>query len=307
MSISVIIPFLNEGDNVKKTLESIKATITNDIEIILINDASDDGYDYEKHAKTFEAEYIRNSFRIGVAACRELGIKIASYDSIVLLDAHMQFYDLGWDRQVAQLIQSEPRTIFCSKSLHLNTDWEKVEATPLGCGVYIPVKEPKDFQHINWLLEPTSDLTIPCIYGAFYCFCRTFYEEIGGLVGLLEWGGDEQFLSAKAFMAGGRCALIPDLAVGHVYRESCPYEFTPALNLYNQLYIAAVLQPKAQAQQHIDAILAGSVLEAGTDCVMQMLSQSASEIAQHRAYYLKHLSTRSFADFLAFNREFVDL
>ncbi|WP_138553593.1 glycosyltransferase [Pseudoalteromonas rubra] len=299
-------PFLNEGDNVRKTLESIKATITSDIEIILINDASDDGYDYEKYAKIFEAEYIRNSFRIGVAACRELGIKIASYDNIVLLDAHMQFYDSGWDTHVAHLIQSDPRTIFCSKSVHLNTDWEKVEAAPLGCGVYIPVKEPKDFQHINWLLEPTQDLTIPCIYGAFYCFRKAFYEEIGGLVGLLEWGGDEQFLSAKAFMAGGRCALIPELAVGHVYRESCPYAFTPALNLYNQLYIASVLQPEDQAQQYVAAILAGSVLEAGNEGVMQMLSQSAPEIAQHRAYYLEHLSTRSFSDFLAFNREFVD-
>lgn len=33
-------------------------------------------------------------------------------------------------------------------------------------------------------------------------------------------------MNRKAFMAGGRCAVIPELAVSHVYRESCPYNAT---------------------------------------------------------------------------------
>ncbi|WP_419149184.1 hypothetical protein [Pseudoalteromonas 'SMAR'] len=43
----------------------------------------------------------------------------------------------------------------------------------------------------------------------------------------MQWGGDEQFLSAKAFMAGGRRAVIPELTVVDVSRESCPYNATP--------------------------------------------------------------------------------
>lgn len=306
MSISLIVPFLNEGGNVWKTLESISKTVDSEIEVIIINDASEDGYDYEQCAKYFEVEYIRNSFRLGVAGCRELGIKMASYDTIVLLDAHMQFYDQGWEKLVLELVEREPQTIFCSKSIHLNTDWEREEGAPLGCGAFIPLKKIQDFQSLSWLLHPTNDNSIPCIFGACYCFSKRFYEKIGGLVGLLQWGGDEQFLSAKAFMAGGRCALIPELAVGHVYRESCPYEFIPALNLYNQLYILSVLQSQNQAKKHVEAILNSLENKVAAEGVRQMLVQSEQEITQYRDYYLEHLDTRSFEDFLEYNARFVE-
>ncbi len=44
--LTVIIPFLNEKYEVENTVQSIKAHSSDRVEIMLINDASDDGFDY---------------------------------------------------------------------------------------------------------------------------------------------------------------------------------------------------------------------------------------------------------------------
>ena len=44
--MTVIIPFLNEGIEVGETIKSIKSHTTIPFDIILINDASTDGYNY---------------------------------------------------------------------------------------------------------------------------------------------------------------------------------------------------------------------------------------------------------------------
>ena len=49
MNISIIIPFVNEREEVLSTIESIaqySSKVT--YEIIIINDASDDGYNYKE-------------------------------------------------------------------------------------------------------------------------------------------------------------------------------------------------------------------------------------------------------------------
>ncbi|MDR3340889.1 MAG: glycosyltransferase, partial [Candidatus Symbiothrix sp.] len=44
--LTIIIPFLNEQYEVENTLQSIREHSSDTITIILINDASDDGFDY---------------------------------------------------------------------------------------------------------------------------------------------------------------------------------------------------------------------------------------------------------------------
>ncbi|MBQ4837046.1 glycosyltransferase [Pseudoalteromonas luteoviolacea] len=301
MSLSIIIPFLNEGINVEKTLTSIFSTVKGDVEVVLINDASDDDFAYESVAKQYHCEYVRNSFRVGVAACRDLGVKLASNEAVMFLDAHMQFFQTGWDKLVLERVLHEPNTIFCARSVYMNLNWEVVSNAPQGCGAFIPFENVQDFLATKWLINPTDDHSIPCIFGAAYCFNKSFYEQLGGLSGLLQWGGDEQFLSAKAFMFGGRCALLPELSVGHVYREIYPYECSQTLNVYNQLYIASVLQPKASADRMVNRFLNSvSQVEGARD----LLDDMREEVQAHREYYLSFLNKRSFAEFLAYNEAF---
>lgn len=89
MNISIIIPFVNEKDEVFSTIESIeknKGCIN--CEIIVINDASDDGFDYRHHLCGIkDIRYYENTNRIGVAACRDMGVALSTHDKFLLLDA----------------------------------------------------------------------------------------------------------------------------------------------------------------------------------------------------------------------------
>lgn len=50
-NLTVIIPFLNEGAEICETVKSIRETARDNVDILLINDASTDSFDYEEIRK----------------------------------------------------------------------------------------------------------------------------------------------------------------------------------------------------------------------------------------------------------------
>lgn len=94
--LSIVIPFMNEGENLKRTLISIIETATCPIYIIVINDNSTDGYPYMELEKSFDIKMIENDKRMGPAVCREMGISAIETPYFLTVDAHMQFYQNDW-------------------------------------------------------------------------------------------------------------------------------------------------------------------------------------------------------------------
>lgn len=47
--------------------------------------------------------------------------------------------------------------------------------------------------------------------------------RLRGLEGLRNYGADEQFISLKVWCEGGRCTLLKDVVIGHIYRKRAPY------------------------------------------------------------------------------------
>ena len=75
--ITVIIVFLNEQEEVKYTLDSLYSHIEHEIDVILINDCSDDAYDYLSDIKKYSVRYVENKERLGVAKSRDLGVSLS--------------------------------------------------------------------------------------------------------------------------------------------------------------------------------------------------------------------------------------
>lgn len=79
-ALTIIITFSNEADLLRMTVENIFSTMDSHLtEILLIDDASTDHYDYQSLAVEFDTRYYRNSTKKGIARSREIGI--ALYDS----------------------------------------------------------------------------------------------------------------------------------------------------------------------------------------------------------------------------------
>jgi len=117
--LTVIIPFLNEGCEVENTLMSILENSKDDIEIIVINDGSDDEFDYQAIAGQYGARYVLNKTRLGVAASRDLGVELCETPYFLILDAHMRFYDDRWAGRIVEELKKSERVFLCCRSIVL--------------------------------------------------------------------------------------------------------------------------------------------------------------------------------------------
>jgi hypothetical protein len=82
---------------------------------------------------------------------------------------------------------------------------------------------------------------IPCILGAAYACSCEYWKYLKGLSGLMYFGSDEAYISIKVWLDGGKCKLLKDIIVGHIYRNVFPYKVESVHTLYNSLLIAELL------------------------------------------------------------------
>jgi len=246
--LTIIITFLNEGDEVGNTLDSIISTAVTNPNIILINDASDDEYPYSNILLKYNnVTYIKNETRLGVASCRNMGVNLCTSPYFLLLDAHMRFYDQGWDNKLIKVLNENHNSLICSqtKVLRKNNEGNVYADVPSKqhFGAYI---DPKDLS-ARWnkydICEQDDIIEIPCVLGAAYAMNKKYWEYLRGLDGLLSYGMDEQLLSIKVWLEGGRCLLIKKFIVGHVYRDVFPYHISNKELIYNRLLIAELFFP----------------------------------------------------------------
>lgn len=126
--LTVIITFLNENVEVERTLASLKKHTNSDIDIILVNDHSDDYYDYKGVAQNYNALYVENRIRMGVAASRDKGVSMVKTPFALLLDAHMRFYSDNWYDILMRNLHANSNILFCCQSKVLYKVCEEIKS-----------------------------------------------------------------------------------------------------------------------------------------------------------------------------------
>lgn len=253
--LTVVMPFLNEGEEVGRTVRSIRETAGDSVDILVLNDDSDDGYDYEADLAGLGVTYLRNRHRLGAALAKERGARLARTPYFMLLDAHMRFYEPGWADYVADELDRDSQRLLCSKSISLQKD-EQGHVAPSSdtCspqGAYLMFLSQKNVPAIDWnnyeeRLPTCAENQIPCVLGAGYATSKSYWQKIRGLEGLVHYGCEEAYISIKAWKEGGGCYLLPRLAIGHIYRKAFPYKVHSFLYLYNYLAISELLFPTSE-------------------------------------------------------------
>lgn len=241
---------MNEGQEVENTVVSINDTVGTQCKIMLINDASTDSFDYKAVADKYGCIYIEHSQRVGVACSRQQGVELCDTPFFLLLDAHMRFYEKGWDVRLISYLTKYPRAVLCSQTRFLsklkNGKIEDRTGDSVSCAGYIDF-ECRELFRVAWNkvdTEPLSNVVeIPCIIGAAYACNKDYWQRIDGLNGLITYGTDEELISIKVWTEGGRCLLVKDWVVGHIYRKSFPYPVPHIDTIYNRLFTAELLLP----------------------------------------------------------------
>lgn len=260
--LTAVISFLNEGEEVCRTVESVLEFADGKIEIIVINDGSSALYDYEEMLAPYPyVTYISNEKRKGVAACRDMGVELAKTPYFILLDAHMRFYRTGWVDEITALLDDDDRRIFCCQTKALVKD-ESDEIVPkrtkTAYGARINLTDDTCLLDPKWrcIAEPNPEATVidvPCVLGATYAGSRRYWKYLRGYEGLRFYGLEEPYISMKAWLEGGRCQLIKDIEVGHIYRTRSPYRVANDEIMYNRMLIASLLLPDDLKARVFDA------------------------------------------------------
>lgn len=115
--ISVIIPTYNRRNTLKRAISSVLRQTYQDIEIIVVDDAStDDTYSYmvSQYGEAENIIYIRNEENVGQSAARNIGVRYARGKYVAFLDSDDEWMETKLEKQINALQNS--RTEVCYSS-----------------------------------------------------------------------------------------------------------------------------------------------------------------------------------------------
>lgn len=164
--VSVILPTRNRADLVPGAMASVLAQSVPDLELIVIDDASDDGTsDYLAAAANRDGRVriVRNTVPQGGAGARNEGIALSRGSWIAFLDDDDEWLPMKLQRQL-QRLESEPRAVACSCSY--------VARAPSGAARTMRVPQSVSLRQL---------LMRNCLGGASMCLCSAaVLKGIGG-------------------------------------------------------------------------------------------------------------------------------
>lgn len=265
MKLSVVIASHNEPD-IGNTVASIRATAGSSVEVIVVDDFSD-----RPPVPALDATVLRNGSRLGCGQSRRVGVEAATGDWVLIVDSHSRFLP-GWYEALSSSVGDDPQTLWCGVCLGLgkkqdgkmNMDVEHPNGSYFGATWNFFGRDRKNnslrqvFENV-WAEERDGDgYELSAIMGACYCLPREWYLKLNCGVNLLSYGCDEQELSLKTWLAGGRVRICKALRVGHKFMgaPSGPSSFfsaeTPKSDWYvvrNKLFLIHSLLPEDKARR----------------------------------------------------------
>lgn len=313
--ISVLIPFLNEGAEVGRTVRSARETAGALVDIIVLNDASNDGYDYADDLKGYDVKYHINEKRAGSSAGKQQLVDMCETPYFLLLDAHSRIYTADWVTRAERLFdaaESENTLYCCACSYFREDDGIPTPGGMTAYGAFLDYNIKSIFS-CAWNLRDFSKedgnagapFEVPAILGANYLCRRDFWQRIGGYRGLRLYGREEAFISMKARMAGGIVKCFPAINTGHRERVSNRPPYTAYISeiVHNEMAIAYICAPHLYER----LLAAWESLYSWNPAIMadaRKLFESHTEELQELREQFAAVQILNYADFDAYNAAF---
>ncbi len=294
--LTVVIPFCNEGAYLNKTLNSIRMTAEEEVDIIIVNDASDGGIDYKEMAEEYQCKYILNETSIGPSACREKAMELVETPYVLLIDGHMSFYFNDWHLQFIEALESNSRVIYCANPIPLDRyvrrDPQIVDNLLLDSNVsgVVASKSRRSFS-----LKDSSDSNcIPFLFGGSYAISKEYYNKLNGSVGLNGVGQFNLLMSLKVFLEGGEIRFLEDVHIGHIYTDLLSYVPNKEACRQDKAMITKLFLDLAEVEE-----------SKGEDELSESISSQTIEVVDAmKEFICDNLNERSFGDFVEYSNSF---
>ena len=214
--ISVVITAHDEGVEVRRTIDSIRAMSEASYEIILVDDGSTDGC-CEHNGLGNDVRLIRHDRRIGVAFSRYEASQLAQGQVIAYLDAHQRVEGDSLER-CAELALAK-HAIVCPDVCGLDDEIRIHGAYFVQCHRTNLFSAEWKYRKPQGEIARLSSLRAPA-----YLVPRSIYPIVGWSPLLRGWGGSEAAISLKAFFAGVEILHLCGPLIRHQFKRKFHYD-----------------------------------------------------------------------------------
>jgi GT2 family glycosyltransferase len=221
----------NEGANLERSVHWLLATLPGDGQLIVVDDASDDGSAELVAERYPTVRVVRPRARLGAVAARNFGASHTTGDTILFADAHVE-PALGWHEAFSEVLEHAA----------VGAVGPCVAAIGNGATRGYGMTWKDAGLNVTWLPRKGGEpYPVPILGGFFLAMRRDVFEASGGFdEGLIRWGGADVELSLRLWSLGYECMLIPDVRVGHLFRSRLRYSLPRDAYPHNLLRIASI-------------------------------------------------------------------
>jgi glycosyltransferase involved in cell wall biosynthesis len=217
-TLSVIVTTYNEGEELRRTVESVLGATRSPVEVVVVDDGSID--DSCASIEGPAVRVIRHDTRLGVAPSRNAGASASSGTVLAFIDGHQRFSP-GCLDQCAEVARSR-NAIVWPDIAGLDTQSSVVHGAILRL-----CPETGGFSAIYRGSRPPSRISrITALRVPAYVMPRRVYQNVRWSTALRGWGGSEASVSVKAFFLAVPILHLCGPLARHLFRKKFPYEVT---------------------------------------------------------------------------------
>jgi glycosyltransferase involved in cell wall biosynthesis len=227
--VSVVIPALNEGDNL---VDTVRYVLENSewpqLEVIVADDGSTDGSPQKVISLDDPRLRVVTSENLGVAGARNHGAEGAQGEVLVFLDGHC-YVPPGWLAPLVGALQHEGAALAGPAFTSIG------DTRMCACGV---TWQRPTLENV-WLPCGEGVTPVPFHIGACQAVRAEIFRAVGGYDrGMTRWGSEDIELCLRLWLLGHRVYAQPATLVYHLFRTSRPYAVDMSQILYNRLRLA---------------------------------------------------------------------
>lgn len=226
--VSFIIPSLNEGENLRNTIQSLRDTTACSYEIIVVDNGSTDGSSdfIGREAPDPHMRLFKTDKPLGVAGARNFGATQAEGDVIVFADAHI-FFPQGW---AIPIVDTLGRGNVGAVAPGVSA-WGNPSAKGFG------MRWRNARLDVEWLgRQSTAPYAVPMVPGGCIAFRRDFFQEMGGFdSGMVNYGSEDLEMCLRTWLLGYEVVIVPQVEVSHLFRSRHPYSVNWTDVVHNML------------------------------------------------------------------------
>lgn len=229
--VSAVVVSHNEGDHLRRTVDSLLAGLPPDGEIVVVDDGSTDGSADCLRTAYLGVTVVRPETRLGISAARNLGAARARGEILVFSDAHVTAPP-GWFAPLREVLAAPGVGA----------------VAPVVCAMGRPEARGHGFSwkdallNVEWLPRQHEEpYPVPLLAGCFLALRRQVFTAVGGFdPGMVLYGAEDAELCLRLWTQGFACMLAPGVTVAHLFRSAHPYPVPWDAMLHNVLRLAVV-------------------------------------------------------------------